>query len=258
MITREQTDALAKELHMDRFTIMREYLQLVFLSSLYQDRLATHIYFKGGTAIRLLLGSSRFSEDLDFSTTLTKAQIAPMIKRLKHALQKELPGLTIHPLYSGRTGIRYRLKYQPRDFKYPLTIRLDVAFVKKVAQATVSPLVTKFPIVLFPIVSHLSGAEILAEKICALMTRSKGRDLFDVWYLLEKGIPLDKKILQEKLPAGGTTFNQASVLKKVATYPPKRLRLDLAQFLPGPQKAIIDMLPQKLAEKIAAGFEIKL
>lgn len=258
MITQEQIDVLAKEHHMDRFTIMREYLQLVFLSSLYQDRAATAVYFKGGTAIRLLLGSSRFSEDLDFSTTLTKTQIAPVIKRLEHSLQKELPGLTIRSLYSGKTGIRYRLKYQPPDFKYPLTIRLDVTLVKKVAQATVSPFVTKFPIVLFPVVSHLSGAEILAEKICALMTRSKGRDLFDVWYLLEKGIPLDKKILREKLSAGGITFNQASLLKKVANYPQKKLHLDLAQFLPGPQKAIIDMLPQKLAAKIAAGFEINL
>ena len=39
MITKEQAETLAKEYQIDGFTIMREYLQLLFLSYLYQGNL---------------------------------------------------------------------------------------------------------------------------------------------------------------------------------------------------------------------------
>lgn len=37
MITQTQVEALAKDSQVDSFTIMREYLQLLFLSYLYQE-----------------------------------------------------------------------------------------------------------------------------------------------------------------------------------------------------------------------------
>lgn len=55
MITPGQIQSLAKTHQIDNFTILREYLQLVFLGHLYSDRKSKHIYFKGGTAIPLLL-----------------------------------------------------------------------------------------------------------------------------------------------------------------------------------------------------------
>jgi len=64
MITQNQLKSLSKTYQMDGFTIFREYLQLVFLSYLYRERKSNRIYFKGGTAIRLLFDSPRFSEDL--------------------------------------------------------------------------------------------------------------------------------------------------------------------------------------------------
>ena len=41
--------------------------------------------------------------------------------------------------------------------------------------------------------------EIIAEKIRALLTRKKPRDLYDVWILLNKGGIVDKKLLLDKL-----------------------------------------------------------
>jgi len=59
-----------------------------------------------------------------------------------------------------------------------MNIRLDFTIVRKVGQPAISPLVTEFPITIFPLISHLPETEILAEKICAFATRNKGRDLY--------------------------------------------------------------------------------
>lgn len=251
MITTSQTQTLAGSFQIDTFTVMREYLQLVFLGYLYSSSASKHIYFKGGTAIRLLLGSPRFSEDLDFSTTLSQTQLQPIILNLASQLQPELPGLQIKLLYSGKTGIRYHLKYSPPDFKYPLNLRLDFTFVKKVLAPAVSPLVTRFPLTVFPLISHLSAPEILAEKLCALSSRTKGRDYYDTWYLLEKGVQLDPKIISQKFRANKLIFDQNKLTSKIRGYSQKNLNLDLAQFLPTSQKPIIKMLLGLLADKVA-------
>jgi predicted nucleotidyltransferase component of viral defense system len=239
MINKEQVDELSKFFQIDGFTIMREYLQLMFLSYLYREKEAASIYFKGGTAIRLLFDSPRFSEDLDFSTKLSKNEIKKIMQRLEKTMQKELTRLKIILLYSGKKGIRFRLKYQSIDFKYPLVIRLDFNLITKSPKVSISPIITRFPIIIFPLVFHLSNREILAEKIAALVTRAMGRDFFDVWYLLEKGIAIDWKLIDKK-----------SVLKKIRQIHQKKLQLDLAKFLPKSQRNIIEILPDELIKNL--------
>ena len=234
MITGKQVEELSKLYQIDEFTIRREYLQLVFLSYLYQIKEAKNIYFKGGTAVRLLFGSARFSEDLDFSTTYSKIQIRKIIKEVERSINQEIPGLQIFLLYSGKEGERFRIKYQADESKYPLVIRLDFHQVKRIGKTAISPLLTKFPIVIFPLISHLDQKEILSEKIRALITRGKGRDFFDVWYLLEKGV----------VPAG--KINKKIVVNKIKKHSQARLNRDLSQFLPKPQRMIIGMLKMKL------------
>ena len=237
MITQEQIDGLSKLYHIDSFTIEREYLQLVFLSYLYQRKEARHIYFKGGTAIRLLFGSARFSEDLDFSTTYSKKEIKKIVKDVEKSIRQEIPKLTILPLYSGKKTERFRIKYHADENKYPLIVRLDFHKEKKVGKIVISPMLTKFPIVIFPLVTHLSEREILGEKIQALITRGKGRDFFDVWYLLEKGIVPDKKI------------DKKIILQKIKRYSQASLNRDLSQFLPKSQRALIGLLKERLQNR---------
>lgn len=238
MITKEQIEELTKDYQVDTFTIVREYLQLLFLSYLYQERDAGRIYFKGGTAIHLLFSSPRFSEDLDFSTSYSKERVKKIVRTVEHAMQKEMLRLQILLLYSGKKGIRFRIKYQPLDFKYPLVIRLDFNLVKRLHSTKVSPLISKFPIAIFPMVAHLSERQIFTEKISALFDRDKGRDLFDVWFLLEKGIAFDRKLLTGRLS------------KRIESYPQGKLNRDLTKFLPRSQRRIMPILKQKLKEKL--------
>lgn len=243
MITKEQIDELAKYYQIDQFTIFREYLQLLFLSYFYRHPKTGKVYFKGGTAIRLLFDSPRFSEDLDFSTTYSPQEIKKMVKETETLLQKELPELTIAVMYVGKDGLRYRIKYQPFFLKYPLTVRLDFNRAKKIGKTAVSPIITKFPLTAFPLVSSLSSKEILNEKIQALVNRDKGRDFFDVWLLLEKGIKIDKKLVTKKL------------LKKMATFSQAKLDRDLGRFLPFFQKKITALLKDLLLKKLQSNYD---
>jgi predicted nucleotidyltransferase component of viral defense system len=48
------------------------------------------------------------------------------------------------------------------------------------------------------LVKVMDEREILAEKIIALNTRKKGRDLYDAWFLIEIGIEINKELLKKK------------------------------------------------------------
>lgn len=247
MITQNQTKDLAEHYQIDEFTIMREYLQLLFLSYLYRHKKSTLIYFKGGTAIRLLLNSPRFSEDLDFSTPYSKEQVQEIIKEVEKSLKKELAEIKIFPLYKGKKSIRFKLKYQCPDFKYPFAIRIDFTEKERPSKTANSPFITKFPLV-FPVVVHLLPEEILAEKIRALLTRSKGRDVFDLWFLLTTGIKPEKRLIEKKLESAGKKFNNENFVKKIKSFSLRKLKSDLNQFMPEHQRKIISSLKEKLVK----------
>lgn len=252
MITTLQIEALAKDYPIDTFSIIREYLQLLWLSYLYQQKEADGIYFKGGTAIHLLFNSPRFSEDLDFSTACSRRVIMEVVKKTGVKLQQELPESKIALLYRGRSGIRFRWHCALPDFKYPLAIRLDFSFKPRLGGRQVAAVMTKFPLIFFPVISHLSAEEILAEKIRALLTRSKGRDVFDLWFLLRQRIKINQILLRKKLKEAGLKFNQQLLLDKVKNYSLKNLELDLNQFLPRRERQVIKIMKKELLAKLAA------
>src|SRR3989338_2166826 len=68
MMSKETLSALARQYQTSEFpNTAREYFQHFFLSELYKLPGAEQMLFKGGTALRIIYGSPRFSEDLDFS-----------------------------------------------------------------------------------------------------------------------------------------------------------------------------------------------
>jgi len=254
MITKEQIEDLSDYYQIDKFTIMKEYLQIIFLNYLYQKKESTKIYFKGGTALRLLFDSARFSEDLDFSTTYSKEEVNAVIKKVEYSVQQEISLIKIFSLHSGKKGLRYRLKYQSADLKYPLVIRLDFNQIMRVDKKAQSIIVTKFPVIVFPLINHLSKEEILAEKLCALYTRGKGRDFYDAWFLLKKGIKINEKILRLKLKERGEDYEEKKILKKIRSYPQKDLNRDLSQFLPLSQRKITAILKNLLEAQFSSSL----
>src|SRR3989338_9505661 len=67
MLNQENLEKFIKRMQTSADNILREYGQHLFLSFLYQEKGAERLLFKGGTALRIVLKSPRFSEDLDFT-----------------------------------------------------------------------------------------------------------------------------------------------------------------------------------------------
>ena len=150
MLTEDQIDELSQVFKIDRFSVFREYLQLVFLNELYLLKESVEIFFKGGTAIHLILNSPRFSEDLDFSTPLRKKVIAQTISRAVRKIQTQIPEATLEQLYETGKSIRFKLKYQTALFKYPFRIKIDFqtrekpVFIEKTPEKTITKDLSQF------------------------------------------------------------------------------------------------------------------
>ena len=67
MLSRENLEKFTKLQQTSVQNVVREYCQHLFLSYLYQNPGSEKLFFKGGTALRIILKSPRFSEDLDFT-----------------------------------------------------------------------------------------------------------------------------------------------------------------------------------------------
>lgn len=49
------------------------------------------------------------------------------------------------------------------------------------------------------VLTAISPDHLMAEKIRALLVRSKARDVFDIWLLINQGIVVDRKLIEKKL-----------------------------------------------------------
>src|SRR5207237_8287832 len=92
----------------------RDYIQHLFLYVLYaaprRDNVGLH--FKGGTAIRIVYGSPRFSEDLDFNSDLTLEETRTRL----HAAAEELGSFGAQAMLRNERrsaqGVGFELSYQ--------------------------------------------------------------------------------------------------------------------------------------------------
>lgn len=248
MVTKDQLQLLGENLKIDTFTVFREYLQIVFLNFLYQEKSSEKIFFKGGTSLRLLFGSPRFSEDLDFSTALPKKTLDTLLLETVKRISKEVPGVSIKFIWRGKDSFRYRLSYNGELFKFPLNIRLDFSLEKNYLQPNSLSIKSSIPVSAFAVILHLHQEEIFAEKIRAFMVRAKGRDIFDIWYLLEKDVVLSDSVVKKKLEKVGLKFDKNIFFKKIDEYPLKKLEMDLAKFLPKYLRKVIPSLKHKTLE----------
>ncbi|MEK7513404.1 MAG: nucleotidyl transferase AbiEii/AbiGii toxin family protein, partial [Patescibacteria group bacterium] len=167
-----------------------------------------------------------------FSTNCQDSQITRLLKKIVGKISRELPNIKLDPLYKGKEGIRFRIIYNSSEFKYPLSIRLDFHQQKIIKNRQISTLTTRFPVMIFPQIFHLSEERILSEKFEALESRIKGRDIFDIWFLLSRGIRTGKLTPR--------------IIKRLESIPQTVLAKDLGKFLPRGQKKIISVLQKEV------------
>ncbi len=194
MISKETINALARRYQTSEFpNIVREYFQHVFLSEMYQLSGAEKMLFKGGTALRIVYGSPRFSEDLDFSLFGVEQKLAKkfiediFIEVLSEAgkagIQIEIDGKSDETVggYFGAATFRGD-DYQSISVEINVSTRNGSA-VSGETDSIVNDLAPTYTIL------HLPQEELVEEKIFgALLGRKKPRDFYDLYFIMRKNM----------------------------------------------------------------------
>jgi predicted nucleotidyltransferase component of viral defense system len=253
MITSDQVRALAAQNHINETVIFREYLQLVFLQKHYQKRPSQQIYFKGGTAIHLIYQAPRFSEDLDFTVALSMEAFTEYVGSVFQRMENE-EGVTWKEKKS-LAGKQYLLTAPPGVLPYTTTVALDFSFREEVVSPEHSIIQTAYPVLFTSFIHHLSQEEILAEKIRAVMTRRKGRDLYDLWFLLSKGAAVRNELVQKKLAYYQLSdITNADIRERIASFPKKDFVLDLRPFIPQTERERLPEFFEYLQSRVKQAF----
>lgn len=184
--------------------ILREYLQYKILEIIYSSDYSDKLIFMGGTAIRILHSSPRFSEDLDFDNRgIEKNNFEELINIIKKRMKLEGYDLSIRNNYKNAFrsyikihDIMYNFSLSPHK-KENIDIRFDTE-PQDFDYLPVKPFLNKFDV--FTRIFSVPADLLLSQKIYAIFNRKRtmGRDFFDTVYLLGKTKP-DYAYLQKKL-----------------------------------------------------------
>ncbi len=250
MLDKETAQDLSKKLNIDLFTIYREYLQLLFLKYFYNQKETDKVYFKGGTALRFLFGSFRFSEDLDFTTLLSKAKTKTLIDKTLQDLSKETEGVEFRETESIANSFSGRIFQENPEFNFPLTIRLDFSFREKPLLPDTSFIEAIFPIGPYPQVSHFKIEELMAEKVRAILMRTRGRDFFDLYFMLSKKILIDWELVNKKMALYKKKANLKQLIEIIEKFPQSEIKEDLTKFLPTTHRNLVTKIKDLTLEKL--------
>ncbi len=183
-------------LRYEKIHILREYLHLLILKTLYDLNAFKEIAFTGGTALRILHNTSRYSEDLDFSV-LTGSQIdlKAIGKNLRYKIDiynlnvdTNVQNKTVKTIEIRFKGILFSLGLSPH-LNEKLMIKLEIDSNPPEGAKTENHLISNpylFQIKAYDLPSMFSG------KLHAVLYRKyvKGRDYYDLlWFLSKKILP---------------------------------------------------------------------
>ncbi len=176
--------------------ILKEYVQLLVLDYLSSTPYLRKIIFIGGTNLRLIKGIDRFSEDLDFDCkNLSKKDFLALSNDVLRFLERNgfrvrmketdnsklkafrssihFPELLFDLHLSGHRNERFMLKLEAQD--QGISYESKMSFVQGCG--------------FFFSIPVPSDSVLCSMKISAMLNRKKGRDYYDVMFLLPQTKP---------------------------------------------------------------------
>jgi len=221
--------------------ILKEYLHYKILDLLFTSELASKLVFLGGTAIRIIHYSPRFSEDLDFDNKgLTSSDFSEISHYLEYEL--ELDGYEVEIKEKLKGTYHCYIKFPGLLFQYGLSgykeekilIQID-SEPQDYGYVPDKYLLNKFG--LFRYINVVPPNLLLSQKIAAIITRKRemGRDFFDVVYLMSKTDP-DYKYLKVKLKIDSKDLLIKRLKEKSERLDFKTLAKDIEPFLFDPKE----------------------
>lgn len=163
------------------------------LRAIYGDPLLDgNLYFKGGTALYLFYDLPRFSTDLDFDLNPSCANPDEVFVRLREVILRFGELRDEKKKYYGWIYVVRYEKFQ-RLLKVEISTRggeeIENRNQKTAPQSDegICDLKNLFGVD----VKVLPLDKLCAQKLCALYGRIKARDLFDAYFILMNGLPID-------------------------------------------------------------------
>lgn len=217
--------------------MLREYLQHKILEIIYESRFARNLCFLGGTCLRIVHGNRRFSEDLDFDNLgLQEADFEDVAGEIQINLEREgfrtelrtvmkgawhcnvkFPGMLFEEGLSGHREekILIQLDTEPQDYEYE-----PERYVLNRFEVFTTLLTTPLPL-------------LMAQKLYAVVNRerNKGRDFFDLVFLMGKNITPDYGYLKLKMSITSSKKLKQTLLDTCGTIDMEDMAADVEPFL---------------------------
>lgn len=178
----------------------QDYVQALFLQKFYSEN--ESLVFKGGTFLRHAHGLDRFSEDLDF--TAKKDDVIEDIREAAENLSDYGVEAWIDNLEEREISLSCRLRFEgPLYQGSERSIgSIDIEVSKRediLLEPEWTRLFFEYPETRVVNALGLNKKELLAEKLRALTSRDKPRDLYDCWFLVQQGVELDSELFERKI-----------------------------------------------------------
>lgn len=210
MLSNNIIQTIASKLQTTELNVRREYIQHLFLSYFYREGQSDKIFFKGGTALRIIYRSPRFSEDLDFSSAIcSNSRIESIVLAVLGEMEREGIKTEIKESKEKSGGYLGIVIFHMRSDL--LSLQLEISKRKNVGEGelvtVVNDLVPPYTIMRLP------QRQLIAEKISALRVRKKPRDYYDLYFILRAGLleSKDRPVLKQiakTIPFVGIDFKK--------------------------------------------------
>ena len=200
--------------------VEKDYLQHIVLSALSRN-ISGMIAFKGGTALQKSGIITRFSEDLDF-TAREEFSIERLMKITTGVFSAYNYPMEIDNELDDERTSSFRMKIQGplyQGLRSLSSLRIEVSKREAILMPTDRMEITPLYSDIMPYVLEIMHKdEIAAEKVRAILTRDKARDLYDFYFLSGRKIRLSAKVLDEKLEYYNMKFDAEGFIDKCEQY----------------------------------------
>ena len=217
-------------------SILREYLQYKVLQATFDSKHASKLAFLGGTALRIVYGNTRFSEDIDLDNFgLSWAAFEEVIEKVNRFLSLEGFEVEVKNVKKGayHCNLRFpKLLYDEGLSPLPgekILIQVDTTAQGYEYQPDVV-LLNKFDVFAEIRVTPLDT--LLSQKIYTAVNRKrpKGRDFYDISFLASRTKP-DYGFLKHTMDVDTEEKLKEEITSRIGEYDFNTIADDVAPFL---------------------------
>jgi predicted nucleotidyltransferase component of viral defense system len=248
MMTDQELLALAKKEGIDVPTLEHESREISFLACIAQDPvLALSLVFKGGTALRLVYLSDRYSDDLDFDS-IGSASTQDVFKRLQAIVQQEGLEVVDEKIKRATILLSVRAPGWKRRLKIEVSHLAQLDDIPTVVRNIVSPV---FPssvnVLTYPLPVLLSG------KMLAVLQRPDPtpRDLYDLFWLLSLRVEEDSTYMAAVSDTQWSDRRElySALIDRIDQYKDHQIATELCALLPQKRRAWVrESLKERVKE----------